>query len=66
MQETDIVLALLPQANGSLKRRPALIFREMPPFKDFLVCGISTQLRQEVKDFDETISSSDNKNKKPI
>ena len=59
MQEADIVLALLPQSDGSLKRRPALILREMPPFKDFLVCGISTQLRHEVKDFDEIIENSD-------
>lgn len=28
----------------------------MPPFKDLLVCGVSTQLRQEVKGFDELIS----------
>lgn len=60
MQEADVVLTLLPQATGSFKRRPALLLRKMPPFQDFLVCGISTQLRQEVKGFDEIIYTSDN------
>jgi mRNA interferase MazF len=31
----------------------------MPPFRDVLVCGVSTQLRQAAKDFDELISPSD-------
>lgn len=59
MKETDIVIAVFPQPDGSLKRRPALILREMPPFRDFLICGISTQIRQRVKDFDELISLDD-------
>jgi mRNA interferase MazF len=33
--------------------------REIPPFQDVLVCGVSTQLRQAAKDFDEVISPSD-------
>lgn len=59
MKETDIVIAVFPQSDGSLKRRPALILREMPPFRDFLICGISTQLRQKVENFDEIVSSND-------
>jgi mRNA interferase MazF len=31
----------------------------MPPFQDFLVCGISTQIQQAVPDFDETIGPAD-------
>ena len=31
----------------------------MPRFRDFLVCGISTQLHQKVKYFDEIISEKD-------
>ncbi|WP_124975618.1 type II toxin-antitoxin system PemK/MazF family toxin [Aphanothece sacrum] len=41
------------------KNRPAIILREMPPYKYLLVCGISTQLHQQVPDFDEIISPSD-------
>ena len=59
MKESEIVIAVFPQADGTLKRRPALILREMPPFRDFLICGISTQLRREVKGFDEIISRTD-------
>jgi mRNA interferase MazF len=59
MKEGDVVLTPVPQADGSIKNRPAILLREFPPYKDFLVCGVSTQLRQEVKGFDETILSSD-------
>ena len=54
-----MVILPLPQADGSVKNRPAIILREMPPFRDVLICGVSTQLRQAVKDFDEVISESD-------
>lgn len=59
MKEGDVILTPVPQADGSIKNRPAILLREFPPYRDFLVCGISTQLRQEVKGFDEIISPSD-------
>jgi mRNA interferase MazF len=59
MNESDIVLTPLPQADGATKNRPALLLRQMPPFGDFLACGISTQLHQTVRDFDETITHDD-------
>ena len=59
MKEGDVVIVPLPQADGSVKNRPAIILREMPPFRDVLICGVSTQLRQAVKDFDEIIYQSD-------
>jgi mRNA interferase MazF len=58
MKEGDVVLALLPQKDGLNKPRPAVLLRRMPGFGDLLVCGISTQLRQQVADFDEIIESS--------
>jgi mRNA interferase MazF len=58
MKEGDIVLALLPQADGRCKNRPTVVLRRMPGFGDLLVCGISTQLRQQVADFDEIIEPS--------
>ena len=54
MKEGDVILTPVPQADGTIKTRPAIILREMPPYKDFLVCGVSTQLHQQVKDFDES------------
>ena len=59
MKEGDVIVVPLPQADGMVKNRPAIILREMPPFRDVLVCGVSTQLRQATKDFDEVISPSD-------
>lgn len=59
MKEGDVILTPVPQADGVVKNRPAIILREMPPYKDFLVCGVSTQLHQRVKDFDEIISPDD-------
>jgi mRNA interferase MazF len=59
MKAGDVVIVPLPQADGRIKDRPAIILRAMPPFRDVLICGVSTQLRQAVKDFDEIISRSD-------
>jgi mRNA interferase MazF len=59
MKEGDVVIVPLPQSDGMVKNRPAVILREMPPFQDPLVCGLSTQLRQATRNFDELISSSD-------
>lgn len=59
MKEGDVIIVPMPQADGMVKNRPAIILREMPPFRDALVCGVSTQLRQAAKDFDEVISPTD-------
>ena len=59
MNQGDVVLTPVPQANGMLKNRPAIFLREMPPYRDLLVCGISTQLHQEVKGFDEVVNQTD-------
>ena len=59
MKEGDVVLTPIPQADGSIKNRPAILLREFPPYKDFLVCGVSSQLHQQVKGFDDIVSSSD-------
>jgi len=59
MKEGDVVLTPVPQADGMVKNRPAVVLREMPPYRDLLVCGVSTQLQRQVKDFDEVISPSD-------
>ena len=59
MQEGDVVLTPIPQADGQIKNRPVLILREMPSHGDFLVCGVSTQLHHAVPGFDEIISPND-------
>jgi len=59
MNEGDIALAPLPQTDGQIKNRPVVLLRRFPPFGDFLVCGISTQLQQRVAGFDEEIAPGD-------
>ena len=59
MTEGDVVLTPVPQADGQIKNRPAILLRELPPFSDLLICGISTQLHQQVVEFDEVVDSTD-------
>jgi mRNA interferase MazF len=59
VKEGDVLLAPLLQGDGAYKDRPVLFLKRMPPFQDFLVCGISTQIQQGVPDLDETISAAD-------
>jgi mRNA interferase MazF len=59
MKEGDVGLAALPQADEQKKKRPIVVLRRMPFPGDFLVCGISTQLQQQVQSFDELISPED-------
>jgi len=56
MKQGEVILTPVPQANGEMKNRPALILREMPSYGDLLLYGISKQLNHYVKDFDEIIS----------
>lgn len=58
MKEGDILLAALRQSDGAVKDRPVLFLRKMPPFDDFLVCGISTQLQQS-SPIDEIIATNE-------
>ena len=52
MKDGDICIHKVAQPDGSFKIRPVLLLKQMPPFGDWIVCAISTQLRQEVKGFD--------------
>ena len=58
MTEGDVVLTPLPQADGETKPRPAILLRQVPPFSDWLICGVSTQLHHEVVGFDDVIEPS--------
>jgi mRNA interferase MazF len=59
MNEGDVILTPMPQADGHVKNRPAIMLREMPLYGDILVCGISTQLHHYVEGFDEIIAPTD-------
>ena len=60
MKESNVILVPLVQADEELKYRPAIVLREMPmPYRDLLVCGVSTRLNQYVQGFDDIISPVD-------
>lgn len=59
MNEGGVVLVPLPQYDGRLKPRPAILLRRTPPFDDWLICGISSQIHQKVVGFDEIIEPGD-------
>lgn len=59
MKEGDVVLTPVPQADGAVKNRPAIVLRELPPYRDLLVCGVSTQVHQYVTGFDEIVLTDD-------
>ena len=59
MNAGDVLITALRQADGTIKDRPVVLLRRMPPFHDFLVCGVSTQLHQAAPALDETITPRD-------
>mgnify|MGYP001301363720 CR=1 FL=1 len=61
MRPGEIVLLRLPQANlASGKLSPVLVLSDLPGrFGDYLVCGISSQLHQEMANWDERLTATD-------
>lgn len=56
MAPGDVVIASLPQSDGAIKLRPAVLLSAMPPHGDWLACGVSTQLHHQVEGFDALLS----------
>lgn len=59
MREGNVAVVALPQQDRQTKKRPVLVLREMPLFRDFLVCGISSRVHRGVPGFDEVIAPAD-------
>ncbi len=61
IREGQIVLFRFPQTDQSTgKVRPALVLRKLPgPYDDWIICMISSQLSQQVKELDEVINQDD-------
>ncbi|MBI1880527.1 MAG: type II toxin-antitoxin system PemK/MazF family toxin [Chloroflexi bacterium] len=57
----QIILFQFPQTNMAQgKLRPGLLLGKLPgPYDDWLVCMISSQLHQQIKDFDEVVDKND-------
>ena len=61
MRPGEIVLLRMPQLDLSPgKLRPVLVMADLPgPFGDVLVCGISSQIHQEIPQWDERLTPTD-------
>ena len=61
IQEGQIILFEFPQTDQTIgKLRPALVIRKLPSLHDnWLICMISSQLSQQIPDFDEVINEVD-------
>jgi mRNA interferase MazF len=61
ISEGQIVLFRFPQTDQTTgKLRPALVLRRLPgPHNDWLICMISSNLDQNIPDFDEVITTND-------
>ncbi|MDP3296921.1 MAG: type II toxin-antitoxin system PemK/MazF family toxin [Thermodesulfovibrionia bacterium] len=61
IHEGQVVLFRFPQTDQiSGKLRPALVIREIPSsYGDWLICMISSQLSQQIPEFDEIIREDD-------
>ena len=61
IREGQVVLFRFPQTDHSAgKLRPALILRKLPgQYDDWMICMLSSQLTQQIPEFDEFIDSDD-------
>lgn len=59
MSPGDVVLARVQQSDGRLKVRPAVVLSMVPPYQDYLICGVSSKTRHEVVGFDDLLPMTD-------
>lgn len=59
MEEGNIVKVAMRQSDGQIKERPAVLLKRLQPYGDWLICGISSKLHQEVEGFDVIIYEND-------
>ncbi|MBK8499229.1 MAG: type II toxin-antitoxin system PemK/MazF family toxin [Flavobacteriales bacterium] len=52
MKPGDVVRWTFVQGDGQRKFRPAIVIGAVPPFNDWLVCAVSSQVQREVKGLD--------------
>ncbi|MBK9074741.1 MAG: type II toxin-antitoxin system PemK/MazF family toxin [Flavobacteriales bacterium] len=57
MKAGDVVRWTFVQGDGQRKMRPAIVISAVPPFNDWLVCAVSTQLHRAVKDLDVLVDT---------
>ena len=59
MKPGNISISSILQADGQTKQRPVVLLAEFPPFGDWLIAGVSTQLQHHVPALDEIVGDAD-------
>ena len=59
MNPGDISISSILQGDGQTKQRPVVLLAEFPPFGNWLIAGVSTQLQHHVPALDEIIGDTD-------
>lgn len=57
MKPGELVRWAFVQGDGQRKMRPAIILGAVPPYNDWLVCAVSSQVQREVKGLDVLIDT---------
>src|SRR4051794_1977719 len=52
MEAGEIVKITMQQADQKIKSRPGILLKEVSPFNDWLICGISSKLHTLNKELD--------------
>ena len=52
MKPGEVVRVSLPESDGKVRSRPALLIKKIPPYNDWLLCAISSGKHLEQKGLD--------------
>jgi mRNA interferase MazF len=58
VEEGAIVRVSLPESDGKVRSRPALILKKIPPHNDYLLCAVSGKLHKYVEGLDILIDKN--------
>ena len=58
MEKGSVIKVAFVQGDGKIKFRPAIALAKVPPFNDWIVCGISSKINSEVKGLDILINKN--------
>lgn len=58
MEVGSVIKIAFPQGDGKIKFRPAIALANLPPYNDWIVCGISSKIDLEIKGLDIVINKT--------
>ncbi len=58
MEKGSVIKVAFPQGDGKIKFRPAIALAKLPPFNDWIVCGVSSKINLEIKGLDIVINKN--------